>query len=178
MPSKKKSSKGKRRKAAGRGEKQKQGALDSQMQRLQIADKQKADADEEDAMLEQAIQLAAAEKKEIEKKEKENCTHGFNPSSQFQEHFCKDFMQTAMNEYYAAAHRGEDEVIRWFMKTFDPSKIKHLKNVEMLKSCFLAEGTKCILGGNSDEARIQAKITQFVEGVIATAKNRKVDKND
>ena len=45
----------------------------------------------------------------------------------------------------------------------------------MLKTCFLAEGTKCTLDGNSDDARTHAKITQFVEGVIATSK--KVDRS-
>ena len=116
MPKKKKKAKGK--KVAGKGStkhagdavddatnEQKQGALDSQMQRLQIASKQ---GDEDvNVMLEEAIQLAVAEKKEIEKKEKENCTHGYNPSSQFQEHFCKDFMQTVMNEYHVRQYIAE-----------------------------------------------------------------------
>jgi hypothetical protein len=70
---------------------QKKGTLDSQMQRLQIAGKQ---GDEDAMLLEEAIQLAAAEKKETEKKEKENCTHGYNPSSRSQERFCRDYMST------------------------------------------------------------------------------------
>ena len=198
MPSKKKNSKDKARKAAGKGgakygdgNEQKQGTLDSQMQRLQIADKQKADADDEDAMLEEAIQLAATEKQEIEKKakemeleekkeEKENCKHGFHPSSRSHEHFCKDFMQTVMDLLNFASitcpGSEHDDPLGWFMKAFDAAAEKHISwmcfnsHIIMLKSCFLAEGTKCILGGNSDDARIQAKITQFLEGVIATSK--------
>ena len=199
MPSKKKNSKGKARKTAGKGgatkngdgNEQKQGTLDSQMQRLQIADKQKADADDEDAMLEEAIQLASAEKQEIEKKEKEmelkekkeekeNCTHGFNPSSRSQEHFCKDFMQTVMDLLNFASitcpGREHADPLGWFMKAFDAAAEKHFKwmskvlNIECLKSCYVAEGTKCILNGNTDDARIHANITQFVEGVIATSK--------
>lgn len=83
MPSKKKKSKGKARKAAAKGvskhgdieeeaNEQKQGTLDSHMQRLQIEDKQQA---QEDALLEEAIKLAAAEKKDIEEEDVMCCAN-------------------------------------------------------------------------------------------------------
>ena len=187
MPKKKKK-KAKGKKVAGKGStkhagdavddvtnnEQKQGTLDSQMQRLQIAGGKPGDEDEEAMlMLEEAIQLAAAEKKEIEKKEKENCTHGFNPTSRSQEHFCKDFMQTVMNEYYAAVHRGDlDALLGWFRKAFDAATEKHISwmgnnsNIILLNSCFLAEGTKYILDGNYDDIRIHANVVKYLESLF------------
>ena len=67
-------------------EQQKQGTLDSEMQRLKIGKQQ---ADEDDALLEEAIKLAAVEEQEMKAKDKENCTHGYNPSSTFRHDFVK-----------------------------------------------------------------------------------------
>lgn len=129
MPSKK--SKSKRGKAAGKVDEQKQGTLDSQMQQLRIASKQ---GEEEDAMLlEEAIQFAAVEKQEIEKKEKENCTHGFIPSSRSQEQVCKDFRQifrTSFNDTSA-------DDLKCFKKALDAGKEKYtswMNNVSNIES--------------------------------------------
>jgi hypothetical protein len=174
MPSKK--SKSKRRKAAGKGDEQKQGTLASQMQRLQIAGKQ--GGDEEEAMLEEAIQLAAAEKQEIEERGRENCTHGFNPSSRSQEQVCKDFRQlfiTSFNDY--TSHHGEGDDLKCFRKAFEAGDEKYkgwminVSNLECLKSCFVAEGTKSILDGRSSDARMEAITTKCVDVLIATHKN-------
>lgn len=177
MPSKKKKNKAKGRKAAGKGGskyaegdaavEQKMGALDSQIQRLQIEEKRQSD-DDEAAMLEEAIQLAAAEKKDIEAKEKENCKHGIIPLSRSQERFCRGYMQTVMNEYHAAAHRGEVDAIFWLTSAIDAADAKYanqqyvlmgptrLATMQRIKSFFLSEGTKFILDGNYDDSRISA----------------------
>ena len=112
MPSRKKKSKAKGRKpAAGKGsakatdnasvEEQKKGALDSEMQRLKIGDKQAGE--EDDALLEEAIKLAAVEKLQIEKEEKENCTHGYN-TSMFQKEFCEDYFKIYTRRHFMRQH--------------------------------------------------------------------------
>ena len=58
------------------------------------------------------------------------------------------------------------------MKAFNAATEKHISwmcfnsNMIILKSCFLAEGTKCILGGNSDDARIHANVVKYLESLL------------
>jgi hypothetical protein len=59
------------------------------MQRLRIGE-QKGDEDEH---LEEAIKLAAIEEQEMKERGKENCTHGYNPSSTRQARVLEDFMK-------------------------------------------------------------------------------------
>src|SRR5210317_1033358 len=110
MPSRKKKSKAKGRKpAAGKSDANKaadntsineeqKGTLNSEMQRLKIGE-QEGDEDDEEAMLEQAIKLATIEEQEMKVKEKENCTHGYNPSSIFQARICEDYLKTFTESY-------------------------------------------------------------------------------
>ena len=172
MPSRKKKSKAKGRKAANKAaekvtvnEQQKKTPLDSEMQRLKIGE-QKGDEDDVEAMLEEAINLAAVEKQEIEEKEKENCTHGYNPSSIFQARFCEDFLKTFLESYYASTRRNSrDDRLKSFTVAFrDASSAATMttnisrnksNSAQCIKFC-LAEGTKFILDGNSDDARLCA----------------------
>jgi len=180
MPSKKKKSKAKGKKpAAGKGgankaadnaaavEQQKKGtALDSEMQRLRIGDKQGGD-NEDDALLEEAIKLAAVEEKEMKAKEKENCKHGYKPSSMFEARFCEDYLKTFRESYHAST-RGRDsqsERIKSFVEAFSTASSastmttngsRDLSNKQCINPCCLAEGTKFILDGKSDDARLPA----------------------
>ena len=190
MPSKKKKSKAKRKPAVGRGDakyaksgdevnEQQQKTIDSQMQRLKIADEEQAEADEEAALLEEAIKLAAVEKKEIEKREKENCTHGYNPSSRSEERLCEGYMQTFITSLNSAAHSGEDAIISCLLLGFDAAQAKYAKEIpsmykiERITSCFLSEGAKSILDGNYDDGRIFAMAVKYVENaVIALAQKQ------
>ena len=140
MPAKKKKSKAERKPTVGRGDakyaksgdevnEQQQKTIDSQMQRLKIADEEQAEADEEAAFLEEAIKLAAVEKKEIEKREKENCTHGYNPSSRSEERLCEGYMQTFITSLNSAAHNGEDAIISCLLLGFDAAQAKYAKEI-------------------------------------------------
>jgi hypothetical protein len=190
MPSKKKKSKAKGKKpAAGKGgankaadnaaavEQQKKGTpLDSEMQRLRIGDKQGGD-NEDDALLEEAIKLAAVEEQEMKLKEKENCTHGYNPSSTFQARFCEGYLKTFTESYHSAITlRGENElyvrchsVTRAFetacrsMGTTNASRNR--SNAERVNTFCLAEGTKFILDGKSDDARLPALLALITKSV-------------
>lgn len=184
MPSKKKNSKGKARKAAGKsvtkhGEEaneQKQGTLDSQMQRLQIEGKQQAH-DDEDALLEEAIKLAAAEKKDIEEKEKANCKHGYNPSSSSQDRLCTDYMRKFMTSLHAAKQRGEGmeecitsafaETTMEMCKTFPLTK----SAIKCIISWCLADGVKLILEGIENNARLVAVVATYLELLIVCTTN-------
>ena len=173
MPSKKKKSKTKGRKAESKhagndGDEQKQRALDSQMQRLKI-DEQQADDDEE-ALLEEAIKLAAAEKKELdEKMAKENCSHGYNLSPS-QERFCGDFMNEFIKLY--EAHPSGSMLLRQ-LESFAglhqkfEEDMKKKSNVRCIKSFFLAAGTENIIDANYDTARFNASCAQVFSSVIA-----------
>ena len=179
MPSRKKKSKAKGRKPAGKGvvkveengtaDGEQKGTLDSEMQRLKIGE-EKGDEDDVEAMLEEAIKLAAAEKQEIKVKEKENCTHGYNPSSQFQARFCEEFVKTFMESYYAAP-RGNGRCERLydaFCTAITTSKttntFRNRSNLDSINLCCLAEGTKFILdGGKSDAARVCGVLALYMK---------------
>ena len=191
MPSRKKKSKAKGRKAAaGKGgakgadnevanEEQKKGTLDSEMQRLKI-DKQQA-GDEDDALLEEAIKLAAVEEQEMKEKEKENCTHGYNPSSIFQARFCEDFLKTFTESFHSALtlRLSEDDgiyaplnsVIDAFRTAsnalYDTTgALRNRSNAECINLCCLAEGTKFILDGKIDDARLCAVLALVMKTII------------
>lgn len=184
MPSKKKNSKGKARKAAGKGvtkhgeednNEQKQGTLDSQMQRLQIEGKQQAH-DDEDAFLEEAIKLAAAEKKVIEEEERANCKHGYNPSSSSsQDRSCEAYVQIFTTSYDAAMRGCGGDILKSIKSASDEISKQYLgeKDVDAvcIKSWCLSEGTKFILNGNFLYAHITAMLAKFFEGIIVTLNN-------
>ncbi len=162
MPSKRKKSKAKGRKAVGKGhtdlvanEQKQVETLDSQMQRLQIAGGKQEDNDEE-ALLEEAIKLAAAEEKEIEEKRKENCDHGYNPSSLSEDHFYRDFMEHFMTCFI---NFSEGDTISEAFRSVE-AKITSSPNIECINSCFFAHGTKLILDGNCDVARVHAALAK------------------
>jgi hypothetical protein len=178
MPSKKKKSKNKGRKAGPKhagdddDDEQKQGALDSQMQRLKI-DEQEADDDDE-ALLEEAIKLAAAEKKDIEeKKEKEmareNCSHGYNPSPS-QERFCGDFMYEFIKLHESHPSRNMlSRQLDCFAGTHQKfqKEMGEKSNVKCIKSYFLAAGARNIIDANYDFARFNASCAQVFSSVMS-----------
>jgi hypothetical protein len=191
MPSKKKKSKAKGRKpAAGKGgikgadnaaagEQQKQGTLDSEMQRLRIGEQQAGDGGV-DALLEEAIKLAAVEQLEIEENKKENCTHGYNPSSRFQARICEDFSKTFKESCHASRREGDSRIERLksiteaflfaattttMTKTTSASTKK--SDAERVNPFCLAEGTKFILDGKSDDARLCAVVAMITKSVSA-----------
>jgi hypothetical protein len=184
MPSKKKSKAKGRKPAADKGgvkkaadnvtanEQKQKGTLNSEMQRLKIGG-EKDDKDDEEAMLEEAIKLAAVEEQQMKVKEKENCTHGYNPSSTSEARFCQDFMKTFMESYYNHTSTREgnnqldklDSAFHAFTTAITSSMTtnasRNSSNIERIKQCInpysLAEGTKLfILDGNYDEARLCA----------------------
>jgi hypothetical protein len=182
MPSKKKKSKAKGRKpAAGKGDakkaadnvtanEQKKGTLDSEMQRLKIGKQQAGDDD--DALLEQAIKLAAIEEQEIKVTGKENCMHGYIPSSIFQARFCEDFMKTFMESYLASTRkiRGNSPcdqmksfkvALGTVCSTINTSRIR--SNAACINLFCLAEGVKFILDGNYDDARLCAILALMIK---------------
>jgi hypothetical protein len=173
MPSKRKKGKAKGRRAVGKGhadvvanEQKQVETLDSQMQRLQIAGGKQEDNDEE-ALLEEAIKLAAAEEKEIEEKRKENCDHGYNPSSPSEEHFCQDFMEHFMTCFI---NFSEGDTISEAFHSVE-AKITNSPNIECIKSCFFADGAKLILDGNYDDARLHATLAKcfiMVRGMVSS----------
>ena len=198
MPSKKKKKKSKakgKKPTAGKGAdnaaavgQQKQGTLESEMQRLRI-DKQQAD-DEDDALLEQAIKLAAVEEQEMKVKEtemkaketemkeeeKENCRHGYNPSSILQARICEDFMKTFTESYHSATRgNSQDGRFKSIMGALGTAVTAatsaNLTNISrdlsdlggvnqlfcIVNQLFcMAKGTKFILDGKSDDARLCA----------------------
>jgi len=181
MPSRKKKSKAKGRKpAAGEGgmkaeenvtaNVEQKGTLNSEMQRLKIGEQQ---GDDDDALLEEAIKLAAVEKQEIEEKEKENCTHGYNPSSKFQARYCEDFMKSFMESYLASTREGNRSDVTSFVGAFrtaaensimTTNASRNKSNKECIYPCCLAEGTKIILNhGKSDAARLAAMVALFTK---------------
>jgi hypothetical protein len=131
------------------------------MQRLRIGKKQAGD--EDDALLEEAIKLAAVEEKEMKVKEKENCTHGYDSSSIFQARICEDYLKVFTEGYHAAL---DDNTIPGRLdciaKGFSTARMKYTNELkqeyylERLKSYSFAEGTKFILDGNYDGARVCA----------------------
>ena len=177
MPSKKKKSKAKGRKAtAGKCGKKgadnvsaNEGTLNSEMQRLQIVGDEKGDEDDVEAMLEEAIKLAAVERQEIEEKEKEkeNWTHGYNPSSIFQARFCEDFLKTFTDLYYASTStQGESRSDRLTsflcaVSTANGSISANTTNISTINPFCLAEGVKFILDGKSHDARLCAVLAMF-----------------
>jgi hypothetical protein len=185
MPSRKKKSKAKGRKpAAGEGgmkaeenvtaNVEQKGTLNSEMQRLKIGEQQ---GDDDDALLEEAIKLAAVEKQEIEEKEKENCTHGYNPSSKFQARYCEDLLKTFKESYYASTRgsRYADRLNSAFdafdnafnnAMSMSTSAKQRKSDAKYANPCCLAEGTKFILDGKSDDARVCAILTIFVKSTI------------
>ena len=174
MPSKKKKSKAKGRKpAAGKGgankaadnvsanEVQKKGTLGSEMQRLKIGE-QKGD---EDALLEEAIKLAAVEEQEMKVEEKENCTHGYNPSSRIQKKVCENFLNLFRKSYHSKltlrVHGNVASIAIEACKTALDSFLNVLakngiKSNNHIMSFCLAEGTKNILDGKSHDAGLCA----------------------
>lgn len=182
MPSRKKKSKAAKGKkpAAGKGDaavgQQKQGTLSSETQRLTIVDQQ---AVEDDALLlEEAIKLAAVEKQKIKVKEEENCTHGYNPSSLFQARFCEDFLKTFTESYHVASTRGNSQSDRlksaigaWKAAVTtsirSTSSSKNVSNTERVNPYSLAEGTKFILDGKSDAARLCALVALVTKSAEA-----------
>ena len=186
MPSRKKKSKAKGRKtAAGKGgakgadnvtvNEQKQGTLDSEMQRLQIVGDEKGDEDDVEAMLEEAIKLAAAEEQEMKAKEKENCTHGYNPSSRFQARYCEDFVKKFMESYYSLTREGGNAPCERLQSAVDSFNTaitsttmttnvsRNKSNFECINLCCLAEGTKFILDGKSDDARVCGVLALYMK---------------
>jgi len=181
MPSKKKKSKAKGRKAAaGKGDAnkaadnvQKQGTLHSEMQRLKIGEQQAGDGGD-DALLEEAIKLAAVEEQEMKVKEKENCTHGYNPSM-FQKEFSEDYFKIYFEEFYASTRRGDfglHNKLDRLTDGFRAARAKYAKelnrdaNLESIKSYSLAEGTKFILDGNCDDARLCAALAFYMKVLL------------
>ena len=184
MPSRKKKSKAKGRKpAADKGgakeadnvtvNEQKQGTLNSEMQRLQIVGDEKGDEDDVEAMLEQAIKLAAVEQQEIEEKEKENCTHGYIPSSKFQARFCEDYLKTFIESYYASTRgNSHSDRLKSITDSFSTASSastnttnvsRNISNRKCINPCCLAKGTKFILDGKSDDARLPALVALFTK---------------
>ena len=188
MPSKKKKSKAKGKKPmAGTGAdkaaavgQQKKETLESEMQRLRI-EKQQAD-DEDDALLEQAIKLAAVEEQEMKVKEtemkeeeeqKDNCTHGYNPSSIFQARYCADYLKTFTESYHSATRgNSRDGRFKSIMGTLGTAVTaatsanftnisRDLSNRDSVNPFCLAKGTKFILDGNCDDARLCAVLAVF-----------------
>jgi hypothetical protein len=152
------------------------------MQRLKIGE-QKGDEDDVEAMLEQAIKPVVEEQemKEKEKKmkieEKENCTHGYNPSSTFQARFCKDYLKAFTEGYHASTRKGGNKpldrldaanaalcaaVTRSFSahSTYISRDLSHKQRIT---PCCLAEGVKFILDGNNDDARICAVAALYMK---------------
>ena len=197
MPSRKKKSKAKGRKAAaGKGgakgaeednvavnEQKKQGTLDSEMQRLKIGDKQ-ADEDDVEAMLEQAIKLAAVEEQEMKGKEKEmkvgekeNCTHGYNhPSSRFQARYCENYLKSFTESFHNASRNSRRDRLQSALdafKTAHDTSAKTTKvsrnrsNFECINLCCVAEGTTFILDGKSDDARLCAVLALYIKRTTA-----------
>jgi hypothetical protein len=180
MPAKKKKSKAKRKPVVGRGgdakhaesgdevDEQQQKTLNSQMRRLKIAD-------EEAALLEEAIQLAAVEKKEIENRERENCTHGFNPSSRSEERLCEDYVQIFVTSFNSAVHCGED-ALSCLSEGYKAAEAKYKKEIKstskierIFSQFFLSAGTKSVLDGNYDGGRISAMAAKSEESISAMA---------
>ena len=181
MPSKKKKSKAAkgRKPAVGKGAdntaavQQKQGTLNSEMQRLKIGDQQAGD--EDDALLEEAIKLAAVEEQEMKVKEKENCTHGYN-TSMFQKGFCEDYFKIYSEAFYAATRRGDfglhnklDRLTAGFSaaRAKYSNELKRDANLLRIKSYSLAEGTKSLLDGNYDDARLCAALVYYMNTFLA-----------
>ena len=188
MPSRKKKSKTKGRKpAAGKGgsankavekvmvNEQKQGTL-SEMQRLKIGE-QKGDEDDVEAMLEEAIKLAAVEAQEIEENKKENCTHGYNPSSIFQARFCEDFLKIFMEAFYASTRGNSridllNSVTDAYCTAMDGSVMttnasRNKSNKLCTYPYSLAEGTKFILDGKRDAACLCAVLALLTKNIDA-----------
>ena len=197
MPSKKKKSKAKGEKVAGKGgankvadnamvnEEEQKGTLDSDMQRLKIGE-QKGDEDDVEAMLDEAIILAAVEKQEMKVKEKENCTHGYR-SSRLQAQFCENHLKTFMESYhvhlktfmesyqstcYDGVHARCNSANAAFStaitKSFSTTNVsRNASNAACVKPFCLAEGTKIILDGNYDDARLPALLALITKSADA-----------
>ncbi len=166
-------------------EEQKKGTLNSEMQRLKIGEQQAGD-DEDDALLEQAIKLAAIEEQEIKVKEKENCTHGYNPSSIFQARFCEDYLKTFMESYHASTRgNSQSDRVKSFVGAFGTAvdnsimtgnASRDLCNKQCINPCCLAEGTKFILDGKSDAARLPALLALFTKSAHSYNKDILLDR--
>jgi hypothetical protein len=139
-----------------------------------IGDKQACN--EDDAFLEEAIKLAAVEEQEMKAKEKENCTHGYNPSSIFEARFCENYLKAFTESYHNnASTRGNKPLARLstanaaFSTAIDRSNSANTTNISRKKSdieCInpfcVAEGTKNILDGKSDAARVCAVLALYM----------------
>jgi hypothetical protein len=197
MPSKKKKKQANKKAAGKRGvikvaenaaaEQHQMGAfLESEMQRLRIDKKQAGNDydDEVEAMLDEAIKLAAVEKQEMKQemkvKEKENCTHGYNPSSRFQARYCGNYLKTFMESYHSTITlRGDDGLyaranaanaaftaaITTSISTTNVSR--NFSNAACVNPFCLAEGTKFILVGKSDDARLSALLALLAKSAEA-----------
>jgi hypothetical protein len=124
-------------------------------------------------MLEEAIKLAAVEEQEMKVKEKENCTHGYNPSSRFQARYCEDFVKTFRESYHAATRENSRldrssaavAALRTVLTTTNVPRNR--SNAERVNLCCLAEGTKFILDGKNDDARLLALLALTIKNAEA-----------
>ena len=150
-------------------------SLEANTQRLKIGNETQ---DDDDAFLDEAIKLAAAEKKELATEEKKaakilmshNCTHGCDPLPGDSD--CGRFMHTFWDEYTAGHNRGENHIIA----VSNATKAAHKKIPEVMVdyvkvgwvlSHFLAIGTKDIIDGETEQARLNASIAIHFEQIIA-----------
>ena len=171
---KKKSGRGKAKKAtsSSKQKKEQHGSLDTQMEQLKIAagDNSHANADDEAALLEEAIKLAAAEKEALESRyfSPSQCHHGYVPGEY---HFIKGFSETFLSGFQAP---GDGELLGKCMSAarnavsekypeiwYDSSKLK------LVISLFLTQGTEHVLRGNLKSARFFAFLACYLEGYIA-----------
>jgi len=155
-------------KAGGESNEQ-QGALAAQKKGLKI------DSDDDDTILEEAIKLAAAEKKDLRMKDRENCKHGHDPSPSMGG-FCRDFMTEFVtffneneNSYVGSDGDGGDFLVMRLLGAYEATKEKFENerdryqkeggeqdlDLQCFKYC-LAEGTRNILTGDCDKARLFA----------------------
>jgi hypothetical protein len=166
-------------KAGGESNEQ-QGALAAQKKGLKI------DSDDDDTILEEAIKLAAAEKKDLRMKDRENCKHGHDPSPSMGG-FCRDFMTEFVtffneneNSYVGSDGDGGDFLVMRLLGAYEATKEKFENerdryqkeggeqdpDLQCFKYC-LAEGTRNILTGDCDKARLFAMSAVTVAGFIA-----------
>ena len=189
-PSKKKKTKGKAKAAANNKNKaakkveeesqvakddqqQQSGPLEAQTQRLKIDNETQNDDD--DAFLEEAIKLAAAEKKELKKSETkatkilmaQNCRHGCDPLPKGSN--CVGFINTFSDEHNAAIVRNNHPV----SVISDACKAASEKYPDIddsdklwIVSFLLADGTKNILDGETEQARLRAATAILFEQLI------------
>jgi len=172
MPSKKKTKKGPRKKAAKADKKE--GENEKEADCIKIG----KDAEDEDAFLEEAIKLAAAEKKELkaaaEKKEtmkysviyggNKCCNHGFFASSLEEHNRCEVFAATYLEVLFAdgpkdwAFHEGAAATEKIF-----PGVWRNTEKLELIQSYFLSHGADAVLDGDIKMARFDAFAAIYLE---------------